>query len=133
MTAWQLKVFSSLSPKDNFSLLLEREEGRVRNIDAREKHQLSFLWMRQNQGVTRLGMVHTRTGDRQCLDQVSNLQPFRYWMMLQPTEPHQSGLKVFNKQQYFKDNNDSDNTLLWQAWIINGVRFAFASRISLSI
>lgn len=32
--------FLILSPKDVFSLLLEREEQRERNIGAREKHRL---------------------------------------------------------------------------------------------
>ena len=70
-----------------FSLLLEREEGRERNIDAREKHQLVASYMHPD-------------GDCTCLDQISNLQPgmcpgwesspqpLGYRMVLQPTEPH---------------------------------------------
>ena len=64
------------SPKDIlFSLLLEREEWRGRIIDVREKHQL-------------VASICTWTGYGRCPDWESDLQPFGYRTMLQPTGPH---------------------------------------------
>ena len=79
-----------------FSLLssprgpLERGEGRERNVNVREKHQLVASCMHPNhvdRGLNhKLGM---------CLDRESNPQPFGYGMMLQPTEPRQPGAPGF--------------------------------------
>ena len=47
-----------------------------------------------------LHSAHAPTGDRarnpgMCPDRESNQQPFGYWTMLQPTEPHWPGLYIF--------------------------------------
>ena len=72
-------------------MLSEREEGRERNIDAREKHLL-------------VPPVCAQTGDRthsepplncnlgMCPEWESNLQPFGYGTMVHPAEPHSSEL-----------------------------------------
>ena len=73
-----------------FSLLLEREEewqeGRERNIDGREKHQLVTSCMSPQPGM----------GDRtrnlgMCPNQKSNLQSFTYGTTLHLIEPHWPG------------------------------------------
>ena len=45
------KYFFYPHPKTFFSLLLEREEGRERNIDLREKHALVASCTRPDQGL----------------------------------------------------------------------------------
>ena len=72
------------SPMDIFSLLLEREEGGERNIDAREKHRLVVP-------TPGLGIGDRTHNLCMCPGQESNLQPFGYRMTLQPAEPHQPG------------------------------------------
>ena len=62
-------------------MLLERQEGRERNID----------WPPP---------AHTQTRDQtcnlgMCPDWELNLQPFSYGMMLQPNEPHGHGWLLF--------------------------------------
>ena len=64
-----------------FSLLLEREEGREKSIDLREKH---WLVASQTSGLTR--------SLRMCADLESNLRSFGVRTMLHPTEPRQPGL-----------------------------------------
>ena len=83
-----------------FSLLLERKEGRERNIDAKEKHWLAAS--HSHLGCLPFppgqGMVHTWTrvwihNPSMSPDLELNLQPFGYGSTLQPTEPHWLGLQ----------------------------------------
>ena len=55
ITVLTIAIFKKSSLEDIFSLLLERKEGRERNIGAREKHRLA-------------ASKCARTGDRARLD-----------------------------------------------------------------
>ena len=106
-----------------FPLLLERKEKRgERNTIARSSNWLPLS------GNHRLGITGTRTKERthklgMCpnLTRESNLQCFGYKTTLQPTEPHQPGLKLF----LFLPHKDFSflfsrcNTSLFQYLIIN--------------
>ena len=67
--------------------VLGGQEGRERNINAREKHRLVASPTHPDRGLNlQLGT---------CLDQESNLQPIGYRKTLQPTEPHRPGQYKF--------------------------------------
>ena len=88
-----------------FSLLFRergREKGRERNIDVKEKHQLVAICRHPDLGslVGRPGIIHTWPGNRTlnlgvCPDRESSWGPFALGDNAQPTEPHQSGSRLF--------------------------------------
>ena len=76
-----MMCFFKSSPEDTFSLLLETEKGRERNIDVREKHRLVASHLLPDWGWT--------LQPRHVSDWELNPQPFSYGMMFQSAEPHQ--------------------------------------------
>ena len=108
---WLTPFFLTLTQGHFFSFLLEREEGRERNIDMR---QISIGCLPY---IPRLGIVGTWIGDitpgglcvpgdRMCPEQGLNPQPmYVSWVGIEPTafwllddaptnEPHRPGLLV---------------------------------------
>ena len=95
---WSLGFIFLSTPKD-FLPIAFRERGRERNLDTRKKHWSVAPYM------PRVGILRVQTGGHTYLhmdrehtrnlamfpDCESNLKPFDYEMLLQPTEPHQPG------------------------------------------
>ena len=65
-------------------MLLDREEGRERNIDGREKHGSVTSHTHEDLGL------HTHRLGIEPTNQESNSQPFNYKMMLQLSHTSQS-------------------------------------------
>ena len=82
-------LFFSSSPKDSFSLLLER--GREREKHRCEREALSACLPH----LPRPGIRDQTCNLGMCLDQESNLQPFGSRTKFQSTEPHWPGGEWF--------------------------------------
>ena len=82
--------FSLFSPEDTFSLLLERGEGRERNIDVREKHWSVASHMRSDRGLYTPNWG-PNPQHRYVLWLAVEPAAFGYGSASQPTEPYQPG------------------------------------------
>ena len=94
-----LLIFFLSSPKDIFSpSLLEKEEGRERDINVRNMDQLPLVGTLPSDQTCTWGM---------CPNWESNPQPFYYRTTLQPTELHWPGPSmvsfIFFILLFFKD------------------------------
>ena len=116
------------SPKDIFIAFREgrREEGRYRNIDEREKHQLVA-----SQCAPGPGTICTWTRDHtcslgMCIEWESNLQPFSYRSVLQTTESNPPGPpQIFHPPIYWWALRLFPN-IAYSKWCCCGHRGAYA-------